>query len=154
MNRTVFLLLVVMLPTLGARPTKASHENVYVTRSHALFASEISDWSNVDFANTRAIHVGSYGEVQEWQTLKLGKGKTNNMSRSGVFEGMTEVHLGWRRSLDAEHWVVDYDWFWAFGSSNQSDIVQVFEFAQRQDPHHAADRSGPSPWRRSRRIKF
>src|SRR5260370_40946648 len=114
MNRTVFLLLFVMLPALGAKPTEASHVNVYVTRTHALFASEISDWSNVDFANTRAVHVGSYGEVQEWQTLKQGKGKTNNVSHYGVFEGMTEVHLGWRQSLDAEHWVVDYGGVWAF----------------------------------------
>jgi hypothetical protein len=55
------------------------------------------------------------------------KGEDDYTSYYGLYEGGVEVELGWWRQLDPTHAVVDYLWTDGNGSSNQSEIVQVFE---------------------------
>lgn len=128
MKKLPFIVLFLAAPLLIAQTLKQEDLNVYVTHTHLLFASKVSGLDQVDLRNTRAVYVEGEGRKGEWQALKRGRGKTENISRYGVFEGATEVILGWKYWLDARHMVVDYGWVWIGGSSSQSDIVQVLEW--------------------------
>ena len=128
MKKLLFILLFLAAQLLTAQTLKQEDLNVYVARTHLLFASKVSGLDQVDFRNTRAVYVEADGRKGEWQALKRGRGKTENISRYGVFEGGTEVIFGWKYWLDARHIVVDYEWVWMAGSSSQSDIVQVLEW--------------------------
>jgi hypothetical protein len=127
-KKLLFILLVFAAPFVIAQKLKQEDLNVYVTHTHSLFASQVSGFDQVDLRNSRAVHIAPDGRKGEWQALKRGKGKTEYVSRYGVFEGATEVDFGWRYWLDAQRMVVDYGWVWSGGSSNQSDIVQVLEW--------------------------
>lgn len=127
MKRLLFILLVFATPFVIAQKLKQEDLNVYVTHTHSLFAIQVSGFDQVDLRNTRAVHIEGDGRKGEWQALKRGRGKTEYISRYGVFEGATEVDFGWRYWLDAQHMVVAYGWVWSGGSSSQSDIVQVLE---------------------------
>jgi hypothetical protein len=144
MNRFAFLLLLVAPPCLVSQTLKNNDLNVYITRASVLFAAGIGDFSQMDFANARAVHVDGDGE---WQALKRGRGRTKDASRVGS----VEVWLRWQQALDARHWVVDYDWEWIAGSSSQSNIVQVVELREGKvyitqeievDTHHGGHAVG------------
>jgi len=126
--KNLLFVVLVLAPLLIAQTLKQKDLNVYVTHPHLLFASKVSGLDQVDFRNTRAVYIEADGRKGEWQTLKRGRGKTENISRYGVFEGATEVIFGWKYWLDARHIVVDYGWVFVSGSSSQSDIVQVLEW--------------------------
>src|SRR5262249_9451255 len=119
MSKLTFVVLLSAMPCVFAQSLKTEDLNVFITNSSWFYASEITDLSRLDFANLRAINV----EGGEWQELKRGCGK----SKPNRGERITEVTLRWRHLLDPEHWVVNYDWFEAAGSSNSFEIVQVFE---------------------------
>lgn len=122
MNKLAPLLLLAAMPCMLSQSLKTEGLNVYVTRANRLFASNVSDLTHVDFANLRAVEI----ENSEWQDLRNGKGKSFTDIGEGIHE-RTEVWLKWAQALDDEHAVVDYSWFWAAGSSNSSEIVQLFE---------------------------
>src|SRR5262249_3696066 len=120
MNKFAALLLLLATSLRGyTQGPKPDDFNVYVTpRTSKLFVSGVSDFSRLDLANLRAMHIAS----GEWQKLKKGEGVT----RPGE-GGRIEVTLGWQRALDPEHWVADYSWIWIAGSSSSSDIIHVLE---------------------------
>lgn len=127
MNHLVRLLVLLAVPSLAAQSLKNEDLGVVVVNKTGLFAAQVADFSKMDLANTRAVNLGSHGEIEEWQALKRGKGTTVYTSRSGVYEGMTEARFKWRRALDNEHWLALYGWTWASGSSNSSLLAQVME---------------------------
>lgn len=127
MKMLLFILLIFATPFVIAQRLKQEDLNVYVTRRSSLFASHVSSFDQVDFRNSRAVHISPDGHKGEWQALKRGKGKTEYISRYGGFEGATDVVLAWQQALDAAHWLVAYDWEWVGGSSSHSQVVQVFE---------------------------
>jgi hypothetical protein len=127
MNRLALVLLISSAVCLAAQKLKQDDLNIYVTHTSALFASNVSDFDHLDVRNSRAVHIDSDGHKGEWQALKQGRGKTDYVTNYGVYQGGTEVDIGWIRRIDSEHMVVDYGWVWMAGSSSQSDIVQVFE---------------------------
>jgi hypothetical protein len=123
MNKLAFLLLVAVMPFVFSQSLKTQdleQLNVFVTRGNRLFASNISDLTYVDFANLRAVNI----DGGEWQELRKGEGKT---IRKEDAPGFVEVRLNWVRALNDDHWVVDYGWFEAAGSSNSFAVVQLFE---------------------------
>jgi hypothetical protein len=125
MNKLALLLLVTAMPCVYSQSLKTEgleQLNVFVTHGNRLFASNISDLTQVDFKNLRAVNI----DRGQWQELKNGKGKSATNIGDGLYE-FTEVRLTWGHRLDDDHWVVDYSWFWAAGSSNSSEIIQVFE---------------------------
>lgn len=126
MNKLV-LLLGASAICLASQELKLSDQNVYVTNTSSLFASDVSSFNQMNFGNSRAVYIEPDGHKGEWQTLRKGRGKTKHISHYGVFEGAEDVILGWSRQVDFEHVVVDYGWIWTGGSSSQSDVVQVFE---------------------------
>ena len=127
MNKFASVLLLAVLPYLAPQTLKTEDLNIFVVRNPCLVREQVSDLSKIDFANMRAVHVGEYGEIDTWQALRRGRGKTVDRDRDGNFEGATDVRLAWQEPLDAEHWIADYEWEWVGGSSSHSDIVQVFE---------------------------
>jgi hypothetical protein len=121
MTKLAFLLLVTVTPCVfsqSLKTEKLEDLNIYVTCGNWLFASNISDLTRVDFANLRVVNI----DGGEWQELRKGKGKSTREDGS-----RTEVWLNWAQALNDDHWVVDYGWFEAAGSSNSVDIVQLFE---------------------------
>ena len=128
MNKLALAVLLAAAPCILPRMPKQEDLNVYVANTHSLFASKVSGLDQVDLPNSRAVYIEGDGRKGEWQALKRGRGKTEDVSRYGMFEGATEVIFGWRYWLDAQHMVVDYGWVWSSGSSSQSDIVQVLEW--------------------------
>ncbi len=123
MNKLAFFLLVTAMPGEFSQSLKTAdleHLNVYLTRANRLFASNISDLTHVDFANLQAVEI----DGGEWQKLRNGKGKSIHKED---IPGFVEVWLNWAHALNEDHWVADYSWFWAAGTSNSSEIVQVFE---------------------------
>jgi hypothetical protein len=128
MNKLILLLLVTVMPCVFLQSLKTADlegRNVFVTRGNRLFASNISEVRQMDFANLRAVNIDS----GEWQELKNGKGKSLTNVGEGLHES-TEVWLTWIHELDDSHWVADYDWEWIAGSSSHSNIFQVFELRE------------------------
>lgn len=151
MCKFAFVLLCIAAPGLVSQKIKSNDLNVYVTQASSLFASNISDFHNLDLANLRAVFIEPGGQRGQWQALKHGKGKTVDINRYGVFEGATDVTLAWKQPIDAIHWLAAYDWEWIGGSSSHSQIVQVFElrgdsvFVTQQieaDTHHGGRAAG------------
>jgi hypothetical protein len=105
-KKFLLILLFFAAPLLIAQTLKQEDLNVYVTHPHLLFTSKVSGLDQVDFRNTRAVYVEGDGRKGEWQALKRGIGKTENVSRYGVFEGATEVNFGWNIG-----WIPDI-WLW------------------------------------------
>ena len=126
MNKFALLLLLSSTTCLTLQRLKQDELNVYVTRTAALFASNVSDFDHLDLRNSQAVYIEPDGNKGEWQELKRGRGKTRIL-HNGQFESATDVGFRWQYSLDANHIVVTYWWVWIAGSSSQSDIIQVFE---------------------------
>ncbi len=127
MKKLACILLLSAAPFGISQKLKQKDLNVYVTHTSSLFASNISDFNQMDIRNSRAVYIDPDGRTGEWQALRRGKGKTEYVSRYGVYGGGTAVQLMWWHSLDSEHMVVQYDWVQWFGSSSQSSVIQVFE---------------------------
>ncbi|HSK45432.1 MAG TPA: hypothetical protein VLA83_16255 [Candidatus Binatia bacterium] len=145
------MLLCIAAPSLLSQKIKGDDLNVYVTDASSLFASNVSDFNNIDLANLRAVFIEPGGKRGQWQALKHGKGKTVDINRHGVFEGATDVILAWQQQLDATHWLAAYDWECVGGSSSHSQVVQVLQvrdgkvFITQQieaDTHHGGRAAG------------
>jgi hypothetical protein len=80
-KKLLFILLFLAAQLLIAQTLKQEDLNVYVTHTHLLFASKVSGLDQVDFRNTRAVYVDGDGRKGQWQALKRGRGKTENVSR-------------------------------------------------------------------------
>jgi hypothetical protein len=126
MNRFIFVLLAAS-PFIFSQKPKDDDANINVIQTLRLFATGVSDFSHFDFANQRALLIKSKPGSGEQQALRSGRGKTKHVSREDGFVRITDVRLMWQRALDANHWVVVYDWEWIAASSSQFEIIQVFE---------------------------
>ena len=129
MTQLARLLLLAVLPAVASQSLKNEDLGVNVISKPGLFASHVSDFSKMDLANMRAVNLGVYGELEEWQKLKHGRGRTVAFGADGqVLAGnQTDVRLESHEMLDADHQLVVYWWQWVGGSSSQSLIVQVLE---------------------------
>jgi hypothetical protein len=152
MNKPVILLLLLaVMPFLFSEKLKEEDVGVYVMRTTSLFATGVSDFDNLRFANIWAVYLGEHGKKEDWLTLKKGTGKAVYRDRNGGFDGAFDVSLEWQYGLDPEHRVVDYGWEWVGGSSSHSEIVQVLELRDHKvfitqqiqvDTHHSGGTAG------------
>lgn len=127
MTQLARLLLLAALPAFASQSLKNEDLGIYVVNKPGLFAAKVAAFSKMDLANMRAVHLGAYGEIDEWQALKRGKGTTIDRDDGASFRGLTDVWLKSHEMLDADHQLVVYLWEWVGGSSSQSLIVQVLE---------------------------
>jgi hypothetical protein len=123
MRKLALLLLLAAVPCVFPETLKTEDLGVFVTKTNSLFASQVFDFAQLDFANRRAVDAND----GSWQELKHGKGKTVCRNKYGEWGGVTEVELWWRKPLDPQHFLVVYFWSEASGSSSQSVLVQVME---------------------------
>ncbi len=95
----IFSLLLAALPYLCAQTLKDEDLHVYITRTISLFATHVSDFNDLHFANIWAVYVAEDGKKGEWLTLKNGGANVVNRDRHGEFIGARDVMLDWQYAL-------------------------------------------------------